>query len=165
MALFLKHLAKLAAIALFISTMAAAAEVPDLELPTLDAKRFFRLSEESRRPVVINFWDTECPPCIREMPVLNAVAKSNPDVLFIGISLSPRQQARDFLASHPVSYLQLAGPADPRGVLRRFSNNSGALPYTVVLKSSHVICTSKTGEVDRAWLEAAIDKCKSAPSK
>ena len=131
----------------------------ELELPTLDGARFFHLSEARGRQVVLNFWDDECPPCVREMPMLDRAAKSRRDVLFVGVTVAVRRRAQDFLESHAVSYLQLAGPPESRGLLRRFADRAGALPHTAVLRPDHTLCAVHTGEIDAAWLDAALGRC------
>jgi len=148
------------AIALLSSTLAAAGAPLDFELPTLDGKRFFRLSETHNRITVVNFWDTECPPCVREMPLLNRISKLHPDVLFIGATVSERNKARDFLDDHPVGYLQLAKPPDPGGFLRRFGDPVGALPHTIVLNNDHSLCAMRTGEIDQDWIDSALQRCR-----
>src|SRR3989344_1253416 len=42
---------------------------PDFESGQLDGSRF-ALSDAKGRPIILNFWATWCPPCIREMPAL-----------------------------------------------------------------------------------------------
>ena len=154
---------RLAAAAVLSGTAAAMAATPmDLELPRLDGQAFFRLSAVRSGPVVINFWDTECPPCSREMPLLDRFARSHPDALVIGVSLAPRARTRDFLDERPVGYLQLLGPPEPRGLLRRFRDPAGALPHTVVLRQDHSLCATRTAEVSREWLDAALQRCRSA---
>lgn len=132
----------------------------DFELPTLDGQRFFRLSEVRGKALVINFWDTECPPCIREMPLLEQAARAHPEAVFIGVTLSPKQQASDFLEGTGITYLQLLAPTEPKGLLKRFGNPIGALPHTVVLGSDRALCEIKTGEVDRRWIDAALRRCR-----
>ena len=147
------------AIAAALAAVATAAEPLDLELPTLDGARFFKLSQVRGRAVVLNFWDDECPPCVREMPMLERASKSRHDVLFVGVTVAERRRAQEFLESHAVSYLQLAGPPEPRGLLRRFANRAGALPHTAVLRPDHTLCAVRTGEIDAAWLDAALSRC------
>ena len=55
--------------------------------------------------------------------------------------------------------LSLHGPGDARGLLARFGNPAGALPYTVVLDAQHRTCARQTGEVTADWLNAAIHRC------
>lgn len=50
----------------------AAPEVMAFELPRLDASRFVTLAEFRDRPVLLNFWRSDCPPCVHEMPLLEA---------------------------------------------------------------------------------------------
>ena len=144
------------AVVFFYTTTAASV---DLELPSLQGDRFFNLAEEQGRIVIINFWDTECTFCIREMPLLVRFAISHPDVCVLGVSMSPRNQAMDFIETHPTSYLQLAGPTDPSALLRRLSDPSGALPHTAILRRDHSLCATKTGEIDQFWLYKIVKQC------
>ena len=137
----------------------ASAEILALELPTLDGHAFYRLAEDTGKPLVLNFWDTDCPPCVREMPMLDRLAQAHPQASFIGINVLSRSKAKQFLLEHPVRYRQLAGPADPSALLRRFGNPLAALPHTVVLDAAHQRCAQKTGEVSQAWLEQALAEC------
>jgi thiol-disulfide isomerase/thioredoxin len=131
-----------------------------LELPTLAGDRFFNLSEVRGQPVLINLWDTACPFCLREMPLLNAFAQAHPEMRVAGIALAPPRQSLDYLETHPAAYLQLAAPADPSALLRRLGDPHGALPYSVLLGPDHAVCAVKTGPLDREWLDAALARCK-----
>jgi thiol-disulfide isomerase/thioredoxin len=146
--------------ALAINTSVAATSSLDLELPQLRSDQFFRLPDTHGRVVVVNFWDTECPPCVREMPLLDKMAKYHPDTLFIGVTVSKRKQAQDFLEEHLVSYLQLLGPADPTGILRRFGDPYGVLPHTVILHTDHSVCDKRSGEISQSWMESALARCR-----
>ena len=48
------------------------------ELPLLDGTKFVRLADFSGRPVLLNFWGSDCPPCVKELPLLVASAKRYP---------------------------------------------------------------------------------------
>ena len=52
--------------------------------------------------VIINFWATWCGPCLKELPVLNALAKKYPDKLTV-LSVSYEDSAKviPFLKNHP----------------------------------------------------------------
>ncbi len=65
-----------------LTTSSAKPPLPDLILASLKGPPV-QLSATGGRPTVINLWATWCPPCRREMPVLAAAAKANPDTRFI----------------------------------------------------------------------------------
>jgi peroxiredoxin len=45
-----------------------------------------RLSDFRGKIVLVDFWATSCPPCVREMPALNRVASSEPDVVVVAVA-------------------------------------------------------------------------------
>lgn len=130
-----------------------------LELPMLDGSAFIRLADFSGQPVLLNFWGSECPPCIKEMPLLIAESKRYSAVRFLGIAVDDRASAIQFLSRQPAGYPQLIVPKAPEALMRRFGNTLGALPYTVVLNVQHQMCASHLGEVDVLWIAAAISAC------
>lgn len=142
---------------------ASAAGTPpamSLELPTLDGERFVSLRDFESRPVLINFWGSECPPCAREVPLLNAQAAVHPSVQFLGIAVDERSSALQFTARFKPSHVQLWAPRQPDALMRRFGNKLGALPYTVLLDAQHRVCASRVGELDANWLREAVGRCQ-----
>lgn len=139
---------------------AAALPKPDFELS--DGRRFVRLSELPAKPTVVNFWRADCPPCVRELPLLAALAREG-KVRVVTVAL--QRQAETMAAPtgvqtalHP-PLLSLHGPGEPRGLLARFGNPVGALPHTVWLGTDGRVCARKTGEIDAAWLAAQQGRC------
>lgn len=57
------------------STLAKPIPAADFQLPEL-AGRGLRLHEQRGKVVFLNFWATSCPPCQREMPLMNALYRS-----------------------------------------------------------------------------------------
>jgi len=151
--------AGLIALALAAKLALAAPPVMNFELPMIDGSKFVRLADFEAKPVLLNFWGSECPPCAREIPLLNAQALAHPGLPFIGIAVDDRAAAERFLARLRPGYLQLIARQQPEVLMRRFGNRLGALPYTVLLDAKHGICAARVGEVDAAWLEAAIKAC------
>jgi len=135
-----------------------------LELPDADGSRFVRLSDFAARPLVLNFWRSDCPPCLQEMPLLQQAARRYTDAQFLGIAAQDPLAAHRFLIRQaPMAYPQLLAPLETSGIMRRFGNVAGALPYTVVLDVRHQMCRTHVGAVDAAWLETALAVC--APSR
>jgi thiol-disulfide isomerase/thioredoxin len=86
------------------------------------------------RPLVLNFWATWCPPCIREMPALDRffVDHRGQGWQVMGIACDSAAAVREFLARTPVAFpIALAG-FEGVELSRRLGNDSGGLPFTVV---------------------------------
>ena len=140
---------------------AAETEKTGLNFELSDGRRFVRLSGFSPQVTVINFWRYDCPPCLREMPVFAAQTGSGKARI---LTVALHRPAEDLLAPAAVrqalTTLQaLYGPSEPRGLLARFGNPQGALPYTVLLNAQRQTCAQRTGEIDEAWLRAALIRC------
>ena len=109
--------------------------------------------------MLLNFWSSDCPPCVREMPLLDRWAAAHAGVAVVGIAVDAPDAAQRFAALHPVRYLQLRVGVDARVLLRRFGNREGVLPYTVLLGPQRQPCASRRGELEAAWLDAALRDC------
>jgi thiol-disulfide isomerase/thioredoxin len=130
-----------------------------LELPQLDGASFARLSDFPQGLVVLNFWRSDCPPCVAEMPLLSRLSLAHPEVQFVGIATEEAARARRFVNNNRAAYPQWLAPAVSDGLMRRFGNTTGALPHTVVLNGAHQICQLRTGALDADWLEKALLLC------
>ncbi|HUO11693.1 MAG TPA: TlpA disulfide reductase family protein [Caulobacteraceae bacterium] len=139
---------------------AAAADRMEFELPTLNGGNFIKLDDFAGRPVLINVWGTECPPCIIETPLLSAQSQIYKNVQFLGVGTDERMASLIFVNRHHVQYPQLQAPTNPSGLLRRLGDLDGALPFTVVLDTRHRICASRRGAVDADWIGNAVRKCE-----
>lgn len=141
------------------AALALAQPNPDFTLPTLDASRSVTLAALPG-PVLINFWASDCLPCVRELPLLQAQSRRLPGLRFVGIAIDEGRRAAPFARKAGAAYLQLAAPGR-QDLLRQFGNPLGAMPYTVVLNGAHQVCTTRLGAVDAQWLERAAQACVS----
>jgi len=142
---------------------ASADAVQELELPEINGARMLRLSAYVAQPLVLNFWSSDCPPCVAEMPLLEKASARHPNVQFIGIAVDSRLKAQQFLLTQQVNYVQAVAPLQSDGILRRFGNRKGVLPFTVVLDRTHRLCRSKSGGVDADWLDRTLRTCSEPP--
>jgi len=64
--------------------------------------------------VLVNFWATWCPPCVRELPDLDAVYRRFESRGFVILAITSEDTAnvKAFLASHRVTYPVLLDPGD-----------------------------------------------------
>jgi hypothetical protein len=93
------------------------------------------------------------------MPMLFQQSGHYPAVQFLGVAVDEQFKARGFLQAQKVTYPQAIVPLQTDGIMRRFGNKSGALPYTVVLDRAHHRCRSMTGGISAAWLAQALHTC------
>lgn len=99
-------------------------------------------------PLVLNFWATWCPPCLREMPALDRVARAfaGKGLRIVGLAIDGPTPVRSHLAKSPVSYaIGLAG-FEGTELSRQLGNTTGALPFTVVYDASGRLLHRKLGE-------------------
>lgn len=107
------------------------------------------------KPLVVNFWATWCPPCVEEMPLLDAFYRQNSSKGWqvIGLAIDQPSQVKRFLTQRPVSYpIGLAGLGGSE-LARALGNKSGALPFTLVLLPDGRILQSKLGKLSDADIE------------
>lgn len=78
---------------------------PDFQATTLEGEEIV-LSELQGRKVVINFWATWCPPCVREIPHFVQATEEIPaeELLIIGISNENEQTIQDFAREYQINY-------------------------------------------------------------
>jgi thiol-disulfide isomerase/thioredoxin len=133
----------------------------DFELSTLGG-RTVTLSALAPQPTLVNFWRSDCPPCIRELPLLSRFAQSTAALRVFGVALQSRAETEAQLAATPLAFAVLLGPPDARDTLREWGDTAGAIPHTVVLNADRTVCARRTGEVDQAWLDRVVDACGGA---
>ena len=110
--------------------------------------------------LVINFWASWCPPCIREIPALDTLQsryrKKNLTVL--GIAYDTRENVQRFLTTIPrISFPILQGRNDVAQLMTQLGNKHSVLPFTVIVDKSGVITrVHAQGELDLAELESLI---------
>lgn len=85
---------------------------------------------------VMNFWASNCAPCIQEMPLLERASQRHPDVRFLGVdTLETPAEGRKMIERTGVTYPQAL---DPDGVaLARMGGVQ--LPHTVVIDADGVV--------------------------
>jgi thiol-disulfide isomerase/thioredoxin len=100
------------------------------------------------QPMVLNFWATWCPPCVREMPALDRFAREFGSVGWrvVGLAADNAQPVRDYLARTPVSYaIGLTGFAGIE-LSRQLGNLSGGLPFTLLFGRRGNVLQRRMGE-------------------
>ncbi len=99
------------------------------------------------KPLLVNFWATWCPPCVKEMPELDrfhqAFAPKGWAVL--GLAIDGPTPVREFLAKVRVGFtLGLAG-LNGTELAQGMGNDAGGLPFTVMISPQGQILHRKLG--------------------
>jgi cytochrome c-type biogenesis protein len=105
-------------------------EAPNFSAPDLSGK-IQTLSSYRGRIVILNFWATWCPECVRELPSLGAFAEANKDVVVLGIASERNPETvRNFLSSSPVKFPMII---DATGDIFVTKYMVRSLPSTIIL--------------------------------
>lgn len=131
---------------------------PDFSLPDVDGVEQ-SVAQWDGQLLLINFWATWCPPCLAEIPVfVRLQAEFAPHgVQFLGVALDNADNVRAFQTEHAMNYPSLHGQRDAIGLSKRYGNNIGALPYTVVVARDGSVITMHHGEIAEADVRQLIE--------
>ncbi|MCB9458248.1 MAG: TlpA family protein disulfide reductase [Anaerolineaceae bacterium] len=127
-------------------------EAPYFELATLDG-RVVTLDDYAGKTLFLNFWQTTCPPCVRELPALSefAHAKSSQDVEVLAVNFDETsERITNFLAEIDVVGLPVA--LDPVSNVRR-TYGVADIPVTFVIDGDGIVRYWKLGEMDYFEME------------
>jgi thiol-disulfide isomerase/thioredoxin len=107
----------------------------------------FAMQSFQGRPLLINFWATWCPPCIEELPLIEAFYQQNKanGWQVLGLAVDKQERVQTFLGNAPVSFpIGMAG-LEGTELSRALGNVTGSLPFTVVFTSDGQIAQRKLG--------------------
>lgn len=108
------------------------------------------------KPLVLNFWATWCPPCVEELPLLNAFFNENKAKGWqvLGLAVDQIAPVTRFLAQSPLGFpVALAGFPGIEAS-KSLGNVSGGLPFTVVFGSAGTVLHRKMGKLHADDLHA-----------
>ncbi len=120
--------------------------IPNLALTdTLQKKS--NLYDYQSEYVLINFWATWCPPCRREMPILKKLDHENDNLKVLGFSYDVDYAILEFQQKIGIDYPLFLNNPQSLQLNALFGNQSGGLPYTVLLDKDHKIVMVHAGEI------------------
>ena len=111
------------------------------------------------KPTLINFWASWCAPCREELPVLKQLHRKykDTDLKIIGIALDEPQAAKKMAEEFNIKYPTLtAEPATGMVLMESYANNTGAMPYTVIISKEGKIAAQHWGVITMKQAEQMI---------
>lgn len=107
------------------------------------------------KPKVVNLWATWCPPCVKEMPMLEKAQVSYPDVAFIFVNQGEHQQVvQQFLQKQQLNLSLMY--FDNQGLVGQ-QTGSHALPTTLFYDADGVLQYAHLGQLSKASLAHGIE--------
>jgi thiol-disulfide isomerase/thioredoxin len=136
---------------LLLAFTASPALAWDFTLADLAGERFVTLSQV-KGPVLVNFWGRDCPPCVAELPRLQAFAQANPHWTVLLVSTDAPLEAQRFLAQRGVTLTALRGGPAVSSLMRAAGNRRAGLPFSTSVQGG-ALCRSHLGELHDAPLQ------------
>jgi len=132
--------------------------LPEFRLPDLDGQEVAG-SRWAGKILVLNFWATWCPPCLRELPLFDELQRAHADagLRVVGIAIDNHGDVEHFLDEHPVGFPILLGDTATIKLSRRLGNRLQGLPFTVIFDPRGRRVYAQSGEISRAALTEQLE--------
>lgn len=148
----------LIAAAVLVATLAQKPVAPNASFTTLDGRQ---ISLESLRGkvVLVNFWATSCPGCIKEMPqIIDTYRKFNArglEVIAVAMSYDPPEYVQNYARQRDLPFMVAL---DAKGEAARAFNQVKLTPTTFIINQEGRIIQQTLGELDFAKLADLLEQ-------
>jgi thiol-disulfide isomerase/thioredoxin len=130
--------------------------LPEVALTDLNEQPVDLSAIANGQPTVVNLWATWCPPCIREMPVLEEAQKRYPGINFVFANQGEHPETiQRFLSEQNLDLHHVL--SDRQGQFGRVTGSHG-LPTTLFYNAEGNLVDSHMGELSRASLFRGLER-------
>ena len=122
------------------------------------------ISEWHGKILIINFWATWCPPCLKEIPEFIQIQAEYADqnVQFIGIAIDEPELVDDYISFININYPILIAETEGGKLSQRLGNTLSAIPFTAIVNQQQEIIYYQPGELSGQRLRELIKPLLSA---
>ena len=139
-----------------VSAISVGDTVPSFKARTIDGTKSIAVDDYRGKVVLIDFWASWCPPCLKSLPKYNELRREigTSDFEIVAVNVDENtEDAKKFLAKHPVSY-PIA--KDPKGVLPGVFGVK-AMPTSYLVDKNGVVkyvhAAFKEGDIEKLRVE------------
>lgn len=139
------------------------AEQQPMPLPTFSFPDLNGVAQTSTqwqgKILVLNFWATWCPSCLKEIPAFMALqTQYGEKVQFVGIALDDIEAVKLFQQKTIVNYpLLISGDWAGFQLAKKLGNLISAIPYTVIVNRDGLVVYRHSGELSVSELQAVVE--------
>ena len=122
----------------------------EFSLPDLSGKQR-NIKEWQGKILIINFWATWCPPCLKEIPEFIKIQDEFADkgLQFIGIAIDEKSAVEEYLNTLAINYPQLIAGDTGITLSHQLGNIVNAVPFTLIVNQQGQIIHRQPGELSR----------------
>ena len=112
------------------------------------------------KPLLLNFWATWCPPCVQELPMIDAFWQKQAANGFqvLALAIDQPSSVRRFLERQPLSFPVGLGGTEGMDWVRSLGNPQGGLPFSVFFNEDGTIYWKKLGQLTEKDLENWVSR-------
>jgi len=148
----------LALLVLFFLSLTTNKKVPEIRVTTITGEAI-KLYQVKNNFTIINFWATDCPGCIKEMPNLaatyNQFRGQGLEIIAISMNYDPPNQVLNFTQKNKIPFPVVLDV--DRQIARAFQNISHTQTSILIDKNGKII-DKVIGELDFNKLNALLKK-------
>ena len=155
----------LALLGFLLFSLTSKTPAPDVTFTTITGKTI-SMAELKGKMVLVNFWATDCPGCIAEMPKLietyNQYHQQGFEMVAVAMSYDPPSQVLNYTSKRQVPFPVMH---DSLGEVASRFGNVNLTPTTFIVDKEGRIVRKTIGEMDFAALHDLLDKELGKPGK
>jgi len=135
----------------------ALGRLPQFSLPDLEGTPH-PSSRWAGKVLVLNFWATWCPPCLREIPEFMALQEEfgEQGLQFVGIAVDSPDAVRDFVTERQINYPILIGDQEAVRLSKQLGNRFEGLPFSVIFDRQGAAIHVQAGELKQDTIREKI---------